>query len=143
MTGGHGDGGTQPALVGVVLVSHSGPVAESVAELARGLAAGGPVAPVAAAGGTSAGGLGTSAERIVAAAREVDRGAGVALLADLGSSVLTVKTLLLEDELPPESRLVDAPFVEGAVAAVVAASAGAPLAQVAEAAAEAYAYRKV
>ncbi|MFD8881552.1 PTS-dependent dihydroxyacetone kinase phosphotransferase subunit DhaM [Streptomyces erythrochromogenes] len=143
MTGGHGDGGTQPALVGVVLVSHSGPVAESVAELARGLAAGGPVAPVAAAGGTSAGGLGTSAERIMAAAREVDRGAGVALLADLGSSVLTVKTLLLEDELPPESRLVDAPFVEGAVAAVVAASAGAPLAQVAEAAAEAYAYRKV
>ncbi|WP_405426888.1 PTS-dependent dihydroxyacetone kinase phosphotransferase subunit DhaM [Streptomyces erythrochromogenes] len=143
MTGGHGDGGTQPALVGVVLVSHSRPVAESVAELARGLAAGGPVALVAAAGGTSAGGLGTSAERIVAAAREVDRGAGVALLADLGSSVLTVKTLLLEDELPMDSRLVDAPFVEGAVAAVVAASAGAPLAQVAEAAAEAYAYRKV
>ncbi|THA81518.1 PTS fructose transporter subunit IIA [Streptomyces sp. A0592] len=143
MTGGHGAGGTQPALVGVVLVSHSAPVAESVAELARGLAAGGPVAPVAAAGGTSAGGLGTSAERIVAAAREVDRGAGVALLADLGSSVLTVKALLLEDELPPDARLVDAPFVEGAVAAVVAASAGAPLAQVVEAAAEAYAYRKV
>ncbi|MEU4353937.1 PTS-dependent dihydroxyacetone kinase phosphotransferase subunit DhaM [Streptomyces virginiae] len=145
MTAGRGDGdaAAQPALVGIVLVSHSAPVAESVAELARGLAAGGPVAPVAAAGGTSAGGLGTSAELVVAAAREVDRGAGVALLVDLGSSVLTVKALLLEDELPPGSRLVDAPFVEGAVAAVVAASAGAPLAQVAEAAAEAYAYRKV
>ncbi|MFE0600621.1 PTS-dependent dihydroxyacetone kinase phosphotransferase subunit DhaM [Streptomyces sp. NPDC058892] len=143
MTGGRDDDGTPPDLVGVVLVSHSAQVAESVAELARGLAAGGAVAPVAAAGGTSAGGLGTSAERIVQAAREVDRGAGVALLADLGSSVLTVKTLLLEDELPPDSRLVDAPFVEGAVAAVVAASAGAPLVQVAEAAAEAYAYRKV
>ncbi|WP_053634424.1 MULTISPECIES: PTS-dependent dihydroxyacetone kinase phosphotransferase subunit DhaM [unclassified Streptomyces] len=144
MTAGRGDGdaAAQPALVGVVLVSHSAQVAESVAELARGLAAGGPVAPVAAAGGTSAGGLGTSAELVVAAAREVDRGAGVALLADVGSSVLTVKALLLEDELPPGSRLVDAPFVEGAVAAVVAASAGAPLAQVAEAAAEAYAYRK-
>ncbi|MFF8258671.1 PTS-dependent dihydroxyacetone kinase phosphotransferase subunit DhaM [Streptomyces virginiae] len=144
MTAGRGDGdaAAQPALVGVVLVSHSAPVAESVAELARGLAAGGPVAPVAAAGGTSAGGLGTSAELVVAAAREVDRGAGVALLVDLGSSVLTVKALLLEDELPPGSRLVDAPFVEGAVAAVVAASAGAPLEQVAEAAAEAYAYRK-
>lgn len=140
-TGG-GDAAARPALVGVVLVSHSAPVAESVAELARGLAAGGPVAPVAAAGGTSAGGLGTSADLVVAAAREVDRGAGVALLADLGSSVLTVKALLLEDELPPDSRLVDAPFVEGAVAAVVAASAGAPLAQVVEAATEAYAYRK-
>lgn len=31
--------------VGIVLVSHSGPVAESVAELARGLAAGGVTAP--------------------------------------------------------------------------------------------------
>ncbi|MFG2874333.1 PTS-dependent dihydroxyacetone kinase phosphotransferase subunit DhaM [Streptomyces sp. NPDC048337] len=129
-------------LVGIVLVSHSAAVAESVAELARGLAAGGPMAPVAAAGGTTEGGLGTSAELIVAAAREVDRGAGVALLADLGSSVLTVKALLLEDELPPGSRLVDAPFVEGAVAALVAASAGAPLAAVESAATEAYAYRK-
>ncbi|MFD5877375.1 PTS-dependent dihydroxyacetone kinase phosphotransferase subunit DhaM [Streptomyces yangpuensis] len=133
---------TDEALVGVVLVSHSAAVAESVAELARGLAAGGAVAPVATAGGTSAGGLGTSADLIVAAAREVDRGAGVALLVDLGSSVLTVKTLLLEGELPPDSRLVDAPFVEGAVAALVAASAGAPLTQVAQAATEAYAYRK-
>ncbi|MFJ3923146.1 PTS-dependent dihydroxyacetone kinase phosphotransferase subunit DhaM [Streptomyces sp. NPDC090022] len=133
-------------MVGVVLVSHSARVAESVAELARGLAAGGPAAPVAAiapAGGAPDGGLGTSAEAILAAARAVDRGAGVALLADLGSSVLTVKTLLAEDELPPHSRLLDAPFVEGAVAAVVAASAGADLDAVATAAAEAYTYRKV
>ncbi|MGW3323761.1 PTS-dependent dihydroxyacetone kinase phosphotransferase subunit DhaM [Streptomyces virginiae] len=131
-----------PALVGIVLVSHSARVAEAVAELACELAAGGPVAPVAAAGGTALGGLGTSAERIVAAAREVDRGAGVGLLADLGSSVLTVKALLMEDELPPGSALLDAPFVEGAVAAVVTASTGAPLAAVTAAAAEAYTYRK-
>ncbi|WP_030295417.1 PTS-dependent dihydroxyacetone kinase phosphotransferase subunit DhaM [Streptomyces katrae] len=131
-----------PAVVGIVLVSHSAVVAESVADLARGLAAGGPVVPVAAAGGTADGGLGTSAERVVAAALEVDRGAGVALLADLGSSVLTVKALLVEDELPPGARLLDAPFLEGAVAAVVAASAGAPLDAVAAAAEEAYSYRK-
>ncbi|CAL9368139.1 PEP-dependent dihydroxyacetone kinase, phosphoryl donor subunit DhaM [Streptomyces sp. enrichment culture] len=128
--------------VGIVLVSHSARVAESVAELAAGLAAGGAVAPVAAAGGTSDGGLGTSAERIAAAAREVDRGAGVALIADLGSAVLTVKALLADDELPPRSRLVDAPFVEGAVAALVAASSGASLDAVAAAAQEAYDYRK-
>ncbi|MFD3695507.1 PTS-dependent dihydroxyacetone kinase phosphotransferase subunit DhaM [Streptomyces sp. NPDC058646] len=133
---------TGPGPVGIVLVSHSAEVAESVAALARGLAAGGPLAPVAAAGGTADGRLGTDAERIMAAAREVDGGAGVALLADLGSSVLTVKALLVEDELPEQSRLVDAPFVEGAVAAVVAASAGAPLAAVEAAAAEAYSYRK-
>ena len=46
--------------VGIVLVSHSGPVAEAVAELAKGLAAGGATAPVAAAGGTPSGALGTA-----------------------------------------------------------------------------------
>ncbi|CAM5268483.1 PTS-dependent dihydroxyacetone kinase phosphotransferase subunit DhaM [Streptomyces aurantiogriseus] len=130
--------------VGIVLVSHSAQVAASVAELARGLAGGGTAVPVAAAGGTEAGGLGTSAELIAAAAASVDRGAGVAVLADLGSAVLTVKALLSEgDELPEGTRLVDAPFVEGAVAAVVTAATGAGLDAVEAAAAEAYSYRKV
>ncbi|MGA4838063.1 PTS fructose transporter subunit IIA [Streptomyces sp. G45] len=129
-------------LVGIVLVSHSGPVAESVAALATGLAGGG-AAPVAAAGGTADGGLGTSADLIAAAAHRVDRGAGVAVLADLGSAVLTVKALIAEgDELPEGTRLVDAPFVEGAVAAAVTASAGADIAAVEAAAREAYGYRK-
>ncbi len=129
--------------VGVVLVSHSAAVASAVAELATGLAGGGVIAPVAPAGGTADGGLGTSAELIAAAAARVDRGAGVAVLADLGSAVLTVKALVAEgDELPKNTRLVDAPFVEGAVAAVVTASAGAGLDAVEAAATEAYSYRK-
>ena len=130
-------------LVGIVLVSHSAAVAASVAELATGLAGGGAIAPVAPAGGTADGGLGTSAELISAAAASVDRGVGVAVLTDLGSAILTVKALLAEgEELPDRTRLVDAPFVEGAVAAVVTASAGADLAAVEAAAAEAYSYRK-
>ncbi|WP_405813448.1 PTS fructose transporter subunit IIA [Streptomyces sp. NBC_01390] len=140
-TGLGGERGEQ--LVGVVLVSHSAAVAASVADLARGLVHG-ATAPVAAAGGTESGELGTSAELITAAARSVDRGAGIAVLTDLGSAVLTVKALLAEgDELPDGTRLVDAPFVEGAVAAVVTASTGADLAAVEAAAEEAYAYRKV
>ncbi|MFH8405710.1 PTS-dependent dihydroxyacetone kinase phosphotransferase subunit DhaM [Streptomyces sp. NPDC018019] len=135
--------GADSSYVGIVLVSHSGPVAESVAQLAVGLAGGGGKAPVAAAGGTPDGGLGTSAELITEAARKVDGGAGVAVLVDLGSAVLTVKALLAEgDELPEGTRLVDAPFVEGAVAAVVTASTGAGLDAVAAAAGEAYSYRK-
>ncbi|MER5252819.1 MULTISPECIES: PTS fructose transporter subunit IIA [unclassified Streptomyces] len=130
-------------MVGIVLVSHSGAVAESVAALAMGLAGGGATAPVAAAGGTEDGGLGTSSELIAQAAAKVDRGAGIAILTDLGSAVLTVKALIAEgDELPEGARLVDAPFVEGAVAAVVAASAGADVDAVEAAAAEAYDYRK-
>ncbi|MFD0368043.1 PTS-dependent dihydroxyacetone kinase phosphotransferase subunit DhaM [Streptomyces sp. NPDC059071] len=129
--------------VGIVLVSHSAAVAASVAELARGLAGGGDTAPILPAGGTPDGGLGTSAELITEAAKAADGGAGVALLVDLGSAVLTVKALLAEgDELPEGARLVDAPFLEGAVAALVTATAGGDLAAVTAAASEAYAYRK-
>jgi phosphoenolpyruvate---glycerone phosphotransferase subunit DhaM len=136
--------GSEEKLVGVVLVSHSASVAAAVADLAKGLAGGGHIAPVAPAGGTPHGGLGTSSDLITEAARSVDRGAGVAVLVDLGSAVLTVKTLLAEgDELPKGARLIDAPFVEGAVAAVVSASAGADLDAVEAAAMEAYGYRKV
>jgi dihydroxyacetone kinase DhaKLM complex PTS-EIIA-like component DhaM len=134
---------TERALVGVVLVSHSAEVAESVARLATGLAAGGTRAPVEWAGGGPGGGLGTSAELIGRAVARAGRGAGVAVLADLGSAVLTVRALLEDDALPPGTRLVDAPFVEGAVAAVVTASAGADLDAVAAAAGEAYTVRKL
>lgn len=129
--------------VGVVLVSHSAAVAEAVAALATALTGGADTVPVAAAGGAPDGGLGTSSDLIGAAARSVDRGMGVAILADLGSAVLTVKALLADDELPPGTRLIDAPFLEGAVAAVVTSSAGADLDAVAAAAADAYTYRKV
>ncbi|MFF1403941.1 PTS fructose transporter subunit IIA [Streptomyces sp. NPDC058294] len=135
---------SEDGAVGIVLVSHSAEVAASVAALAKGLSGGAAAVPVAPAGGTEGGGLGTSAELIAAAAASVDRGAGVAVLTDLGSAVLTVKALLAEgDELPEGTRLVDAPFVEGAVAAVVTAAAGGDLDAVEAAAAEAYAYRKV
>ncbi|MFE3093826.1 PTS-dependent dihydroxyacetone kinase phosphotransferase subunit DhaM [Streptomyces sp. NPDC059248] len=141
MTAAPGTGATGP--VGIVLVSHSGPVARASAELAVALAGAGPDAPVAAAGGTPDGGLGTSSELIAEAAAAVDRGAGVAVLVDLGSAVLTVKAMLAEgDELPPDTRLVDAPFLEGAIAAVVTAAAGGDLASVEAAAGEAYGYRK-
>ncbi|CAM5721965.1 PTS fructose transporter subunit IIA OS=Streptomyces antimycoticus OX=68175 GN=SANT12839_014920 PE=4 SV=1 [Streptomyces antimycoticus] len=64
---------------------------------------------------------------------------------DLGSAVLAVKALLAEgDELPEGTRLVDAPLVEGAVAAgFVTASTGADVDGVLQAASEAYDYRKV
>jgi PTS hybrid protein len=129
--------------VGIVLVSHSDQVAESVALLATQLggAEGVQVLP---AGGTPDGGFGTSSELIVAAAHRAESGKGVAVLVDLGSAVLTVKTLLAEgDELPEHTVLVDAPLVEGAIAAAVAAAGGAGLEEVAAAAGEAYDYRKV
>ncbi|MCT2594570.1 PTS fructose transporter subunit IIA [Streptomyces sp. N2-109] len=132
------------AHVGIVLVSHSAAVAESVARLAAALAgASGAPVPITGAGGTPDGGFGTDADAVARAAHQVDQGRGVVILADLGSAVLTVRTLLAEgDELPAGSAMADAPFVEGAVAALFTAGTGADRTAVAEAAREAYDYRK-
>lgn len=129
-------------LVGVVLVSHSARLAEGLAELVREL--GGDQVPVIAAGGMDDGSLGTSYGRIEQAVREADQGAGVLLLGDLGSALLTVKTLL-DEGVGAQARavLADAPFVEGAVAAVVTASAGGDLESVRAAAEEARLFRKL
>ncbi|WP_372463420.1 dihydroxyacetone kinase phosphoryl donor subunit DhaM [Actinospica acidithermotolerans] len=129
-------------LVGVVLVSHSPKLAEGLAELVREL--GGDQVPVIAAGGMDDGSLGTSYGRIERAVSEADQGAGVLLLGDLGSALLTVKTLL-DEGVGQEARavLADAPFVEGAVAAVVTASAGGDLESVRAAAEEARLFRKL
>jgi len=131
--------------VGIVLVSHSPAVAEAVAELAVSLVGTGDPAPVLPAGGTEDGGLGTSSQLILAAARRADQGQGVVFLSDIGSAVLTVKSLLADADrngMPFPARLVNAPFVEGAVAATVTASAGGDLAAVVEAAEDALTYRK-
>ena len=60
---------------------------------------------------------------------QADRGDGVVVLADLGSAILTVRSVL-EHENGVMARLADAPFVEGAVAAAVIAAAGQPLEEV-------------
>lgn len=132
--------------VGVVLVSHSQELAAATAALAVALAGTDDPSPVAATGGNLADGLGTSAVLIAAAARRVDQGHGVAILADLGGAVTTVRTLLAEAEehgIPSPVRFANAPFVEGAVAAVVTASAGGDLAAVLDAAEEAYRQHKL
>lgn len=124
-------------MVGIVLVAHSAGLAVETAALVRGIAGAG--APVAAAGGTEDGGLGTSLDLIERALAAVDRGDGVVLVPDLGSSVLTARLL----EEPGRVVVADVPFVEGAIAAAVTASAGAPLAAVLAAAEEARTFRKL
>ncbi|GAA1509147.1 PTS hybrid protein [Agromyces terreus] len=119
--------------VGVVFVSHSSKIAEGLVELARQMAA--SVALVAA-GGTDDGRIGTSFDRVMSAIDEADSGAGVAVLCDLGSAILTAETALdfLDDELRARVTIVDAPLVEGGVAAAVAAESGEPLDDVVRAA---------
>jgi len=130
-------------MVGIVLISHSRRLAEGAAELVGQIAGG---ARVVAAGGTDDGRLGTSTDLITAAIAAADTGDGVLLIPDLGSSVLSARALLADLD-PHDSgervRLVDAPFVEGAAAAAVAACGGLDLATVANAAEEARDARKL
>jgi PTS hybrid protein len=114
--------------VGLVIVSHSAVLAVGVVEVAAQMA---PDVTVVAAGGTADGGIGTDFDAVLAAAERADSGAGVALLYDLGSARMVAELVV---ETLENAVVVDAPLVEGAVAAAVAAQGGADLAAVAQAA---------
>ncbi|GAB2778633.1 dihydroxyacetone kinase phosphoryl donor subunit DhaM [Amycolatopsis magusensis] len=120
--------------VGLVLVSHSAKLAEGVAELAAEMA---PEVTVVPAGGLAEGGLGTDYDAVVAAVQRADSGSGVVLLYDLGSAQMTAE-LATESLADPNAAVVaDAPLVEGAIAAAVAAQGGADRTAVVYAAASA------
>lgn len=116
-----------------MIVSHSDKIAVGIGELAGQMA---PTTRVLAAGGLDDGAIGTSFEKITRAIAEADDGAGVVLLCDLGSAILTAETALdfLDDDQRERVVIADAPIVEGAVAAAVAAETGGDLAAVVTAA---------
>lgn len=120
--------------VGLLLVSHSSKIADGVAELAHQMAASVTIVP---AGGTDEDGIGTSFEKVQSGLASADSGDGVVVLYDLGSALLTTETAVdfLEDDGARERvRVVDAPLVEGAVAAAVSAQMGSTLDEVVAAA---------
>jgi phosphoenolpyruvate---glycerone phosphotransferase subunit DhaM len=121
-------------MVGIVLVSHSRILVQGLQEMLAQI--GSEEVPVALAGGTADGGLGTSVDIAEAAIEAAEQGDGVVVIPDLGSAVLTVKSVL-EGTYHGNVVLVDAPFVEGAVAAAVTAASGATLDEVADAARQA------
>jgi PTS hybrid protein len=121
-------------LVGIVVVSHSADLAQGVAELAQQVA--GPEVRIEVAGGGPDGSLGTDDALVREAIKRANQGDGVIVLGDLGSAILTIRHVL-ERHSNGHARLVDAPLVEGAVAAAVVASTGSELSDVARAAEEA------
>ncbi|MGP3535291.1 dihydroxyacetone kinase phosphoryl donor subunit DhaM [Microbacterium sp. RD1] len=116
-------------MIGIVAVSHSAPLAAAAVELALQMAGHAPPR-VEIAAGTSDGDLGTDAVAIAAAIDRADSGDGVLVFMDLGSAILSAETAL---EFGSTARVVlsPAPFVEGLVAGVVGAAAGASLDDVA------------
>lgn len=110
--------------VGLVIVSHSAPLAQGLADLVGQVA--GPDVTIEAIGGGAGETLGTDGGRVLEALRRGARGSGSVVLMDLGSSVLAVKAALaeLDEDERARLRVADAPLVEGAIAAGVTASTG-------------------
>lgn len=107
-------------MVGIVIVSHSKNLADSVVEF-TGLMA--PDAKIAAAGGMEDGGFGTSFEKIQKAIESVYSEEGVIVLMDMGSAVMTTEMVL--DMFEPDTvKMADCPLVEGAVVATINAVSG-------------------
>lgn len=131
-------------MVSLVLVAHSDRLLAALVELIAATTAAPPACTTA--GGTEDGRMGTSLARIRAALRAglAASDDGCLALYDTGSAWLTIGVAL--DELPPDERgrvmLSDGPLVEGALAAAARAADGAPLAEVAAAAASALARDK-
>ncbi len=122
-------------MVGIVVVSHSAALADGVVTLAREM--GGEDLVLEAAGGiedtdSTQPVLGTDADRVRAAIEKAMSADGVLVLMDLGSALMSTEFALeLLADAPGPVRMSDAPLVEGAVAAAVAASGGATLDEVA------------
>jgi dihydroxyacetone kinase phosphotransfer subunit len=137
---------TEPA-VGIVVVSHSADVAEGTVALVRQLANLDDDGPrLVAAGGLDDRSLGTDAVRIADAIGRAEAGAGVVVVADLGSAVLSTFTALEELLAPDDAGRVavsGGPLVEGTFVAAVQAAAGDGLDGVRAAADEAAAMDKL
>ncbi len=119
-------------MIGIVVVSHSPRLAQATVDLALEMVGGEPP-PIGIAAGAGQDIIGTDATKVAAAIEHVSSPDGVLVFMDLGSAVLS-STMAL-DFLEPtagrgEVRLSDAPFVEGLIAAVVLAAAGASLDEV-------------
>ncbi len=119
-------------MIGIVIVSHSAPLAEGIRELVEQMTRG--QVPLAVAGGVDdpENPIGTDAFKVCEAIQSVYSEAGVLVLMDLGSALLSAQMALefLPEEQQARVYLCEASLVEGAVAASVQAMSGSDIEQV-------------
>ena len=120
-------------MIGIVVVSHSRALADAAVRLAEEMVAAEARPRIRVAAGLDETTFGTDASAIAEAITDVDSADGVLVLLDLGSAVLSAEMALefIDPETAERVRISPAPLVEGLVAAVVTASTGASLAEVA------------
>jgi multiphosphoryl transfer protein len=119
-------------VIGIVIVSHSKKLAEGVRELAVQMAHGKVPLSVAAGIDDPENPLGTDAMQVYEAISSVYSDEGVVVLMDLGSALMSAEMALefLTEEQQQKVHLCEAPLVEGAIAAVVAAASSSSIEQV-------------
>ncbi|RCW74801.1 dihydroxyacetone kinase phosphoryl donor subunit DhaM [Saliterribacillus persicus] len=107
--------------VGVVIISHSSKLAEGLLELIRQVI---KDVPVATAGGTEDGEIGTSMEKIHEAISSVMSEKGVIALYDLGSARMNAEMAVEFNQLENVTIANGIPLVEGSYVAAVESSIG-------------------
>ena len=119
-------------MVGIVVVSHSWPLARAAVEMTRQMMPA-PIPQIEIAAGLDEHTLGTDAVRVKEAIERANGPDGVLVLLDLGSAVLSGELALdlLDDAVRSHVVLSSAPLVEGLIAAAVTAAGGAPIEEVA------------
>lgn len=112
--------------IGIILVSHCQDLARGLAQMAAQMAPNVMIIPV---GGTDEGSLGSSYEQVENAVEtmrsSLGREALILALGDLGSSLMTIETVIETLGADHNVKLVRGPFVEGAIAGCVAIEQGA------------------
>ncbi len=110
--------------IGIVIVSHSADVAASVAQMLNQMCQN--KVKIAHCGGNKEGGLGSDADQITEAIKQVWSDKGVAIFVDLGSTEMNSKIAIsrFESSKSRKIAIIDAPLVEGGLTTASVASCG-------------------
>lgn len=108
-------------MIGIVIVSHSNKISSGAVELCKEMVR--DNIKIISAGGTRDGELGTDATLIMEAIEEAHSGDGVAILVDIGSSIMSSQMAMemLSEEIREKTIILDAPIVEGSLAVAIQA----------------------
>ncbi|AOT71287.1 dihydroxyacetone kinase phosphoryl donor subunit DhaM [Geosporobacter ferrireducens] len=109
-------------MLGLVIVSHSEKVAQGIKDIAEQMNNG--MVRIIEAGGADEGRIGTNPLKIQAAIEAAYDQGPVLIFADLGSAIMNAELAidLVDDQIKKQITIVNAPLVEGVIAAVIQAT---------------------
>ncbi|MDP4084814.1 MAG: dihydroxyacetone kinase phosphoryl donor subunit DhaM [Bacillota bacterium] len=113
--------------VGIVLLSHSYDLVKGLESLLKQIQ---PNVPLAIAGGTDNGEIGTDVFKVKNAINSVFSDKGVVILFDLGSALINAELAIEMLEADDKIKIADAPLIEGSYAAIIESGCGSSITDV-------------